>query len=133
MCVQEIKRYFEVWRAKNGDDIHLYWCTRTNPNFCCHWFRPCMHGMFTMNFRKIKFWNFWIINLSLKRIISNNFVKFYNNQLCIVNWLTCLARPRLTTLLPPRSKVKSEAVCGCKLLMMGVEAPKTCWAIQNVK
>jgi hypothetical protein len=39
------------------------------------------------------------------------------------------ARPRPTTMLPPHSKVKPEAVKGsCNLLMMGVETPETCWA-----
>jgi len=39
------------------------------------------------------------------------------------------ARPRPTTLLPPRSNGKTRGCqCSCKLLMMGEEAPETCWA-----
>lgn len=64
---------------KNGGNIKLYWCTRTNPNFCYQWCRSWMHGMCTDEFLLINFWNFWFIYLSSKRKISNNFVKFYNN------------------------------------------------------
>jgi hypothetical protein len=40
------------------------------------------------------------------------------------------ARPRQTTLLPPRSSDKPEAATAVvKLLMMGIRMPETCWAV----
>jgi hypothetical protein len=50
----------------------------------------------------------------------------------VLPWNVVVAA-RLTTLLTPRSKVKSEAVNAIKFLMMDVEAPETCWATQNIK
>ena len=39
------------------------------------------------------------------------------------------ARPRPTTLQPPRSNGKTRgSYCSCTLLMMGGEMPETCWA-----
>jgi hypothetical protein len=51
-------------------------------------------------------------------------------------YITCMfgiykpARPRPTTLLPPRSNGKPEAATAVgKLLMMGMRMPETCWAV----
>jgi hypothetical protein len=58
-----------------------------------------------------------------------NSLWFYLGALLVV-----VTRPRPTTLLPLRSKVKPEAVSAVvKLLMMGVEAPETCWATHKRK
>jgi hypothetical protein len=46
------------------------------------------------------------------------------------SWSGRPARPRPTTLLPPRSNGKPEAATAvCEPLMMGMRMPETCWAV----
>ena len=49
---------------------------------------------------------------------------------CCWSWSGRPARPRPTTLLPPRSNGKPEAATAVdKLLMMGMRMPETCWTV----
>jgi hypothetical protein len=65
------------------------------------------------------------------QIKQNSVISIYfeTSRLFINTFLTP-ARPRPTTLLPPRSNGKpEEATAVYKLLMMGKRMPETCWAV----
>jgi len=67
-----------------------------------------------------------LLHMALFRTIPFELSKI-DEELNLFENIKLPARPRPTTLLPPRSNGKTrDCECSCKLLMMGEEAPETC-------